>query len=170
VNGRVISEFIDRMNQCDELTDWTVAFVAQGKKIDKTISIGNYITTNTPQGRTFKRLENRFSTGTLISPKDEWIDLSADSLDEAIRETQKNSEDPELTSPSKNAVRSKRDRRRGLLLLYVVTWPGDSDAPDWFTCDVPLVGFAVSFPSSNAGVQVEYKVDQLLWKEYGGPD
>lgn len=37
--------------------------------------------------------------------------------------------------------------------------------PEW---DEPIMGIAVSFPSSDSGVKVDYKVDHLLWKEWEG--
>ena len=56
---------------------------------------------------------------------------------------------------------------RGLLLLYVISSEnkeiesGD-DAP-------PVIAFGISFPGSNSGLKVEYKVNNVLWEQEYGP-
>ena len=39
---------------------------------------------------------------------------------------------------------------------------------DW---DKPIIGFAISFPASNSGIRVDYKVNYIFWEnEYGPAD
>jgi hypothetical protein len=59
---------------------------------------------------------------------------------------------------------------RGVLFLYVLDSPKENETP---LVEVPVVAFAMSFPSSRleASVKVEYKVNTVLWElEYGGVD
>ena len=168
VNGKVIAEFIRKMNEVNELTDWTIAFIGQGKKNTSTFNISSDLVTDTPTSRSITKHQDRLSISTLTDPHDEYIDLSAELLDDAYRQSIKDSPDKEYAAPRSSVVRAKRDPKKGLLLLYLVT--STEPKPDWFHSDTPLVGFAVSFPGSPASVQVEYKVDQLLWDEYGSPN
>jgi hypothetical protein len=57
---------------------------------------------------------------------------------------------------------------RGVLLLYPLApeVEGKPILKDW---NEPIMAFAISFPSSNSAVKVEYKVDHLLWEQEYGP-
>ena len=88
----------------------------------------------------------------LVSPKDEWIDLSEEER-QTIGGTQK--------PPSGPAIRRARPSKRGLLLIYVLKY----HEPTKFSLipNSPIVGFAISFPKSNRGEEaaVEYMVNEI---------
>ncbi len=118
--------------------------------------------------------DTKYRIRRLVSPRDEWIDLSEEEIEQAKKETQriweldpgksKNKEKPDL--PSGRVVRRTRPGKRGLLLLYVLKYDSDP-LPD---LHVPIVGFAISFPKSVRGEEaaVEYMVNDIyLQQEFG---
>ena len=54
---------------------------------------------------------------------------------------------------------------RGVLLLYPLD-PKLAGSGVFSERTKPIMGFGVSFPSSESGVKVEYKVDHLIWGQW----
>jgi hypothetical protein len=81
-------------------------------------------------------------------------------------------------SPSGKGIREARkklggDANRGLLLLYpLAPYVGKLKAvdklivPGW---DKPIIAFAIAFPASDNGIEVEYEVNLLYWMQEYGP-
>lgn len=179
VNSLMMASFIRSMNTVGELTDWTVAALGGGDGAPCDLSGGVVLDTLKREGTTHG---DRYSIGRLLSPRDEAIDLAADEWNAALELTLDAwRADPgrlrrqEPDAPSGPAVRKVRGfgskgiaghRERGLLLLYVLDpkheWTGlPLSSPQ-------VVAIGVSFPGSNAGVRVEYKVNNVYWEqEYG---
>jgi len=127
-----------------------------------------------------------YSIGRLLSPRDESIDVDEATWTAALALTKAaRRADParfgtsnEPDAPSGGALREVRglgadgvaaNPRRGLLLLYLLDpakkWTGLVDGAP------PVVAFGISFPGSNSGRKVEYKVNNVLWEsEYGAAD
>ena len=175
VNGVLLSEFIRKMLPYGELTRWTVALIGGGEGAE--IYMRHDIRVATLQRRQ-KGIpyENRYSIGRLVSPRDETIDLGdaewnaalTMSRDQADREGK---EPPKAPSPlhvrrvrgfGGPGVRGRPDS--GLLLLYVLDpLKAGIGLPD----ETPEVAaFAISFPGSNRGEKVEYKVNNVLWEQW----
>jgi hypothetical protein len=58
---------------------------------------------------------------------------------------------------------------KGLLLLYALD-PAKAEA-EFPQGTPPVIAFGISFPDSEAGVKVEYKVNNVGWElEYGSAD
>ena len=178
-NGAVMAEFIEEMNQLGELKKWTVALVAEGKT-GAEYKFANGIKVETMPSRGDGKVAGRYSIGVLTDPADEGIDVDQGEWGKALALAVANwgrdparGRDTPPTAPNGRALRDLRsirnagDKSRGLLLIYPLS-PKDLDGvtpPGW---DRPIVGFAVSFPSSDQDVSVEYKVDHLLWEEQYG--
>ena len=126
------------------------------------------------------KVTGRYSIGVLTDPADEGIDVDREQWGEALALAVGNWErdpargrDTPPTAPNGRALRDLRsvrnagDKSRGLLLVYPLS-PKDLDGVTPTGWDRPIVGFAVSFPSSDQDVSVEYKVDHLLWEEQYG--
>lgn len=177
-NGTVMAEFIEKMNDRGELDLWTVALVAEGK------AGSDHPSYTFPGGLEVKDMPSRssksprnFSIGVLTDPADEGIDVGRTDWESALGATvaawerEGNKKRPRPERAGGRALRDLRTKahagpgHRGLLLLYPLSpWRG-KDEPiiaDW---KLPVIGFAVSFPSSDQEVSVEYKVDHLLWEE-----
>ncbi len=68
------------------------------------------------------------------------------------------------TTPSGPKIRAQRDPGSGLLLLYPLS-PSTAQIDEV----LPVIGFAISFPSSERARTVAYRVNNIYWsQEYGG--
>jgi hypothetical protein len=185
VNSALLAEFIDSMARSGELTKWTVALIGGGEGAPRALPGGRTLD-HALQRKAEKGVEDRYSIGRLLSPRDEAIDLGEAAWKAALDSTVKawkpdpgrqaggeKPSPPEI--PNGPAIRRVRGRgaegvaaapERGLLLLYLLD-PQKSEGPFADRVD-PVVAFGMSFPASDAGVKVEYKVDHLLYEmEYG---
>ena len=108
--------------------------------------------------------EYRMTKSRLIDPRDEMLDFSEADQQEILRITEERRQEagkPESkrrTTPDNKITREKRNPRNGLLLLY----PLD---PKTINGEIPIIGFGISFPSSNSAKSVEYKVNNIYWEQ-----
>ena len=196
VNSAVMAEFIESMARSSELTTWTVALIGGGDGVPRVLP-GGLTLERTLKRQAEKGVEDRYKIGRLLSPRDEAIDLGEGAWKAALEMTVKavkpdagrQGDATKPTSPdSPNGPAIRRVRgfgapgvpaapERGLLLLYLLD-PKESELVDSQKPGVifdgrtdPIVAFGISFPASDAGVKVEYKVDHLLYAmEYGPAD
>ena len=183
VNSTLLSEFIGKMLPHGELTRWTVALIGggTGRHVDLRRDITVAMLKRTVKGDS---LENRYSIGRLMSPRDEAIDLDDSEWNAALQRSIERADrerKPQPRAPSGPDIRHVRGfgapgvpRRpdRGLLFLYLLD-PRLAEAG--FADDTPAIAaFAISFPASNRGEKVEYKVNNVMWEqweqEYGAAD
>lgn len=169
-----VRQYIAAQVRQDELTEWTVAVVSQvNRSLDaEDLQILGHPLVNTI-GRT--RLKDRpHSVGVLVNPAtsqnapgsgDEEIGLSEEQRLRA-RANFANGEFADFGS----ALRSERDRRDGLLLVYPISKqskPRDNstqrialfEQPDQNGCTV--VGLALVFPRSDSAATIEYIVGSV---------
>ena len=184
VNSVLLAEFIQSMSREGELTDWTVAAIGGGEGAP--LELRDNITINTMKRKMKGTHEDRYSIGRLMSPRDEAIDLEEDAWMAALKITQdawhadpgrrEGTVQPDV--PNGPAIRKSRGfgapgvrahPERGLLFLYGLD-PLMADAG--FRPDTPpIVSFAISFPGSNSGTKVQYKINNILWEqEYGSAE
>ena len=176
VNSALLSEFIRKMLPHGELTRWTVVLIGGG--IGERLSLRDDITVAMLK-RTVKGvpLDNRYSIGRLMSPRDEAIDLDDAEWNAALHRSIDRADREGKTPPNAPSGPDVRHVRgfgapdvpgrqdRGLLFLYMLD-PRLADAG--FPDDTPAVAaVAVSFPDSNRGEKVEYKVNNVLWEQWG---
>ena len=101
----------------------------------------------------------------LVSPADEWIDLTTDEVKRALCQTRhryrtnegRSRHQSEPSNPGGHDVRDVRDQGNGLLLIYPLE---KSDAEE-----VPFIGFAASFPRAAMDTPVDYVVNTVYWQE-----
>lgn len=157
INVPLLKKYISDCNSKGELTNWTVAvFGSQDKGAkefpiktgDSIYTIG--LTKRSGETNTYPIVDNLFliNNSQVISPRHEYVDL------EFIPDR-----------PTGRSIRSKRDPKRGLLMVYLLD-------PYFIALDhdVPLVAFALSFPESPNDVKVQYAahnqlIDYLDWEE-----
>lgn len=184
VSSLHLAEFIQSMAREEELTHWTVAVIGGGEgaplKLREDIAV-------TMMKRMKKSThEDRYSIGRLMSPRDEAIDLEEDEWRAALKITRDawhadpgRREDAELPDiPNGPAIRKIRGfgatgiqahPERGLLFLYGLD-PLKAEA-GFSENTPPIIAFAVSFPGSNSGTKIVYKVNNVLWEqEYGSAE
>lgn len=182
-NSAVIAEFIGKMLATGELTSWTVAMLGEGHE-GKPYTFANGLEIVAMPSRSDTGVEGSYSIGVLTDPSDEAIDMDYPSwkkaLDWTLSEWKPDPARNRITPPVRPSGKKIRDVRglgrdgvkaapeRGVLLLYPLAprGAGESVAKNW---SEPIMAFAISFPSSNSPVKVEYKVDHLLWEQEYGP-
>ncbi len=182
VNSALLAEFVKSMAAVNELTRWTVAVLGGGEGNPCSICDGVQVdmlkrAINGPR-------ENRYSIGRLLSPRDEAIDLDEPAWEAALAATRaswyadparlRDSKEP--NAPNGPAIRKIRGfgaegvtphPERGLLLLYALD-PLKAEA-GFPAGTPPVIAFGVSFPGSDSGLKVEYKVNNVLWEQEYGP-
>lgn len=158
-------DYIQAQLKQNELTSWTVSLISKkitnsqytiaGLKVGLT-ERGNVADESSP--------EYRMSKSRLIDPRDEMLDFSEVDRQEILRITEERRreagkpESKSKTTPDGKVIREKRNPRNGLLLLY----PLD---PKAINSEIPVIGFGISFPSSNSAKSVEYKVNNTYWEQ-----
>ena len=179
VNSTLLADFIRSLVQENELTRWTVTLIGASRGKGGVYPFSGGIAVKMLERSAHGRHPDRYSIGRLMSPRDEAIDLNEAAWMEALDKTLKafradpgrsdSREEPAV--PSGKAIREVRPRDRGVMFLYVLdpTLAGsDSGLPKQ---SPPVLGFALSFPASNSGIRVKYKVNNILWEqEYGGSE
>jgi len=178
----LIADFIEEMNKDLELTSWTIALIGkEGGLEDSLKTVGGCSVYMLSRKKTVEHAD-RYSIKTLISPRDQAIDLTEAEWKAALelsrsvwREDKDRNQSPEPPSePRGPQIRSVLGngfpeagvpprRERGLLLLYLLD-PAEADIPD---AD-PVVAWAISFPSSNSERRVSnetYIAGSVLWRQ-----
>ena len=173
-----------RWCRAGELTRWTVALIGGGDG-EPPSSWRTASAVNMLQACKNGDHEDRYSIGRLLSPRDEAIDLdeaawkaalAADARGVARRSRRDRRRGQEPDAPNGPAIRKVRGfgaegvaahPERGLLLLYALD---PAKARPVLPPDTPpVIAFGISFPGSNSGLKVEYKVNNVLWEQEYGP-
>lgn len=178
----VIAQFIDAMAQTGELTNWTVAVVGKDGDSGSDAPPTNFGGLSVEMlKRTRNRThDDRYSIKTLISPRDEQIDITPQQWDAALKATRdrwqgdagRNQGAEPPAEPAGPVVREVRgfgahaEPQKGLLLLYLID-PARSGVDEIAEAD-PVLAWAISFPGSNSGTKVPYEVNNVLWTQING--
>lgn len=171
--------FIDVQVQNQELTHWRVVAMSRSTTSNRTdinvkgqtISLGQFI--RNYDERNSSREIYYLRKSHILSPKDEFIDLTEEEYQRAIDLTtaswKRKNREGTPSYPNGEIVRNEiRNPRNPLLLLYFLDPEGavikDNNGNTLENrLDYPVVGFAVSFPKSAFNAAVSYAVhDQLL--------
>src|SRR5690606_5486779 len=111
----------------------------------------------------------------IISPEDQYMDLTQPQLDVALATTVEAWERGETrhkvqpTSPSVPFIRRAGSPERGLLLIYPLDSTNVLLNGERFT-EMPIIGMAMSFPASRKRTTVEYQVNTKYWFDRYGDD
>jgi hypothetical protein len=165
--GPVLAQYIRSRLSADELVDWTVVLISRDGAPSR-CTLGGLDVGLTVRGPDpdVNPPDDVFVTGRLISPSDEWIDLTPEqrsaALDRTIRlwERGESRAKKRPTAPAGPSVRTCRPPQRGLLLVYPL------DPAPMQPADVgqALVSFAVSFPESPDAPTISYMVPARYWQ------
>jgi len=172
VDARLLSDYIERQTGIGELQSWTVALISGEGENARIGELDTRLVSRSPNERSLsieeQRAEGRYIIRRLLSPRDEAIDLDLDRYQTALMQTVQDAartgrrEIP--TTPSGPKIRAQRDPGTGLLLLYPLS-PSTAQIEE----DLPVIGFGISFPSSERARTVAYRVNNIYWsQEYGG--
>jgi hypothetical protein len=179
----LIADFIEEMNKDRELTSWTVALIGKDSGADdKYRSVGG-CSVNMLQRKRAAEHADRYSIKTLISPRDQTIDLTEAEWKEALKLSQKTWRNDTDRNEGKEPPSEPRGpqirhvlgegvaeagiparRERGLLMLYLLD-PAGAGVDELKDAD-PVVAWAISFPSSTSERRVsnsKYIANSVLW-------
>jgi hypothetical protein len=189
----LLSDFITKMLETDQLRKWSVGLLCGGNGEGDThvfpggTPITSFSIRKTDDPDIADRVDPKsFSIGVLTDPKDEGIDIPDEAWREALNLTRASwKPDPARGrinppgSPSGKGIREIRKRLgaeldRGLLLLYPLTpyfYNKEKQkkrliVPGW---SKPIMAFAIAFPETNKPISVEYEVNLLYWMQEYGP-
>jgi len=162
--------FIDLQLPNGELTNWTVALMSKGNA--DTESSVSFSDGNKKVGCWMRTQDDNNSSeeiyylkkSHILSPKDEFIDLSTAEYEKAMQLTRehwvKKKKEGQPSYPNGQVVRNEiRNPNNPLLLIYLLD-PKGTKLP---SSSNPIVGYAISFPKSNFNAFVAFAVkDELL--------
>jgi len=164
-NAGFLREFIDVEARVGELTNWTVALLSgEGRET----RLGRHTVSMVQRG--VKNPEDppddRYVIRRLLAPRDEGLDIGTEAyqaaLDETVREWQvdpgRYRRQSQPSTPSGPSLRRQRPSQRGLLLLYPLE-------PEHVEGQLPVVGFGISFPTSQNAGTVRYRVNNVYWQQ-----
>jgi len=159
--------FIEISNRSGELTQWNIAIrfkkdAEYHYNINSTngiTQIGCIIRTSDPEKNDNHNLNIRKNH--IISPKDEFFDLTEEEFKRALARTIELNRDYKNGFPKGEVVRNEiRKPTTALLILYFL-----NPEKAGYSGSEPIVGFAVSFPKSIVNPTVQFAVhEQLLSK------
>ncbi len=165
--------FINLQLTNKELTTWNVALISK-KAVDPAkhtimadglVSAGWYLRNADIQNTTADNYYLRKSR--VISPRDEFIDLTPEDYDEAMERTRalwiRKAKEGIPSYPNGEIVRNEiRDPSTSLLMIYLLEPQGAflKDEPETFS--EPVAAFAISFPGSRHNSAVSYKIPEQL--------
>jgi hypothetical protein len=179
----LIADFIEEMNKDRELTNWTVALIGKDSgPDDKHRTVGGFSVNMLQRKRTTEHAD-RYSIKTLISPRDQAIDLTEAEWKAALDLSQKTWRNDTDRNEGKEPPSEPRGpqirhvlgegvaeagipsrRERGLLMLYLLD-PEGAGVDELKNAD-PVVAWAISFPSSTSERRVSnsrYIANSVLW-------
>lgn len=179
----LIADFIEEMNKDGELTGWTVALIGKDSGPDDNHRLVGSCSVNMLLRKRTTEHADRYSIKTLISPRDQAIDLTEDEWKAALelsRRTWRNDTDRNEGRDPPSEPRGPQIRRvlgegvadagiparreRGLLMLYLLD-PAGAGVLELENAD-PVVAWAISFPSSSSERRVSnsrYIANSVLW-------
>jgi hypothetical protein len=166
VNAIRLRDYVRAQLAVGELSDWTIAVLAGGGGESLVVNGWRFKTIErTPITR--ERKLGRYVVKTILSPRDEAIDLSKSEFERARAETNQkragdDGKDPKAIpdGPEIRKVRGENPKR-GLLLIYPLS-PAKAEVTFH---DIPIFGVVISFPDSKNGRATRYrfnKVEQRL--------
>lgn len=162
-NTGLIAQYIEEMvNEENELIDWTVAIAINGEGNTKIIE-GEPIRLTKRANIEAEEAQNsyaiingKYTLKSVLSPVHETFDLTPEQLEKAFEAEKEDLRARNKTKkgaiPAGPYIRSNRPPKKGLLIVYPLEVDG---------ADFPLIGFVVSFPSSNNGHMIRFKVNKV---------
>jgi hypothetical protein len=179
IENEKIVEYIQKQNKNNALINWTICLVSNKTNVTekyfkikgKSLPIGLTMRTDIEKGNGKYYI---ISKSHIIDPKHEFIDFeeSEKKYIDALKDTKsdwkksnkrnKSSKSPEF--PTGRNIRHHRGVQNGLLLIY----PLDPNPEGWKNSgiEVPIIGYAISFPKNENEVKVSYSVNQVFKEKY----
>lgn len=177
VNLDLICDYIRELNEVGEIISWNIALMS--KNVDQNtcvhtfsngVQVGCFIRRQAKDAQNSKTYYIR-KNHIVGNPTDEFIDLPADMLSDALDETRnrkfKAGEEWKHDYPSPQLVRQEfRSKQTPLLMIYPLNpafsnVSGLTDTTTDTKNDEPFIGFAIAFPHSDTNKAVSYVANQV---------
>lgn len=177
VNLDLICDYIRELNEVGELISWNIALMS--KNVDKNtcvhtfsngVQVGCFIRRQAEDAQNSKTYYIR-KNHIVGNPTDEFIDLPANMLSDALDETRdrkfKAGEEWKHDYPSPQLVRQEfRSKQTPLLMIYPLNpafsnVSGLTDTTTDTKNDEPFIGLAIAFPHSDTNKAVSYVANQV---------
>jgi hypothetical protein len=180
VNGSLMARYIKACIAQGELSTWSVALPSIRRDEDARAFAGVPLGLLKRAARTPRDDGRSFSVRAVLNPPDELLDLDDGERDAAAADAAarfaagrlKTSDGKAPSAPDGIGARAARSPTRGLLILYAIDPIANHASPGadvGFIADLPLFGLAVSFPRTDRGVDVSYRVNNVFVQmELGG--
>lgn len=164
--GDLLARYIRSQMLHGGLIDWTVVLISNPRPHN--YQVGGHPIRPVQRAQHLANGKDReavYRIRRLVSPADELIDLSEQQQKQALNLTiqyyRNNKGKTHYQSEPMRAggrfIRQIRHFSKGLLLLYPIEVTN--------TAGLPIIGFAVSFPTSEHDTPVEYIVNTVYWQE-----
>lgn len=177
VNLTLISNYIRKLNQNNELQSWRVALMNKTTAVKRfelssQIAVGCFTRNTAGDTDTYIIKKNH-----IVSPTDELIDIDPDDLKKALQISLQD-KDWEKPYPKPKIVREKfRGVNNPLLIIYPLDPLGANPKKGKTSEPIPekiifnaeddvIIGLAIVFPKSNLEHTVEYAINTALTNEY----
>lgn len=177
-NPRRLSDYIRAQQTQGELVNWTVALISNKQKSTPKVNIGGQeVGLTSREDDSSRQGVYSLKKSHILSPTDQYLDFDKPSVDEALRQTVEGWREGKIRGknepkiPNGRIVREMRSPEDGLLIIYPLNPEKVKKAtgPDPITR--PVVGFAISFPTSERARTIEYRVTKrYLDLEYESDD
>lgn len=166
-----LRQYIEKQIALGDLRDWDIALFSGQGKAEKISGVPINLIVRKPLEKNLsvedQKKAEKYVIGRLVSPRDETIDLSDEEYSEALDLAQKawnrdfardrhRSDMPK--EPTGPAIRQTRIESKGLLMLY----PLDPDNAVTNHQDRPIIGMAISFPTSPNSTEIDYVVNNVF--------
>lgn len=163
-----ISAYIQQCAKAGELGKWTVRVVSrQGADMPVDLAGHTLGAVTRAASKTARPDSTKHTIKRILNPKDESLDLDPQQYKAAYEATikaaagRKNRKGEPLapTLPTGEPLRWQRRPGQAHLLIYIM------EPPEKANLDIPLIGFAASFPFSQVHTATEYVVNVPWWKD-----
>lgn len=160
VRPDLLCRYISDRIQHGLLKNWTVALISSSEQDSPHRQIAG-LDVGLIRRKPLTQYSDRFTIRRLVSPSDEWIDLSAEQIARLKQSANSDFDDGgREKAPRGPDIRRERGASNGLLLLYPLIPPVDN-------CDL-IPGFAVSFPADDSAPAFDYVVNNPFWEQEFG--
>ncbi|MGX9854559.1 Z1 domain-containing protein [Limimaricola variabilis] len=189
VRSDLLARFVRVMADGGELTEWTVALVGRSDGDPEAMKcIGGCRIGMLKRSHNNSEQNGPYSIGTLISSRDQAIDLTEAQWQAALELSQKawrgDRESDDEKGPPKNpggpAIRRilgegdpvrglRHERERGLLMLYLLDPKGSELDRSVLDPDQPILAWAASLPGSSSGRGLsdkDYMANTVEWEGF----
>jgi hypothetical protein len=157
VTAAHLDEFIKEQVAQGELVEWTV-FLANGEGPEAPELLSARLVR---RARISDERSDVFKVKTVLSPRDEAIDLNEDQYESAMEDSRieraaKDMKEPQI--PDGRFIRKARSATNGLLLIYPLEGPEELGSP--------LIAPVLSFPRSVKARSIKVKAGTVLRREF----